>query len=293
MARILTGETVIVSTVPDETRSFPALTSLGGVPLDQTAQIRIGAFVGMSDDAILDMAATGGLTGINAAFSPFGATAFVGQGVDGDAGGFEVSFKDNDADFVSGEVISLLLQTQSGEFLIARFNGKLFQGQTETGLEPLQTLHLADAKPVTGNRIFPTGLTTAAAPPIGSYHSWITSFPAITDPDLRLAHADADGDGLSNFLEYATGGDPVTAGDSPACEIGPDGSGGMWVRFRRVSGLGAVRYTPQLSLAPATSWIDASPLVEPDPADASILRLQIVPPLDPFKFFRLLVETSD
>lgn len=286
----MSAETVIITTVPDETRPMAPLKSLGGIPLDETAQIRVGAFPGMSDDQLLDLAASGGLTQVSNAFSPFGVAASVGQGVDGEAGGFEISIRNTDAASLDGEVISLLLQTQNGEFLIARFNGRFFQAQTETGLEPFHSLHLADADLVTGSRVGSFNFFTSPTPTVGSYTTWLSGFPNITSPALKLPESDADGDGSSNFLEYATGGDPSSAGDPPACEILPDGNGGMWVRFRRVPGLGSARYAPQFSLDLQNPWLDAGQDVEPDPLNSEILLLQLAPPLEPARFFRLLVE---
>lgn len=286
----LSAETVIITTVPDETRPMEPLTSLGGIPLDETAQVRVGAFSGMSDDELLDLAADGGLTEVSAAFSPFGATASIGQGVDGEAGGFEISIRDTGAASLAGEVISLLLETQGGEFLIARFHGIFFQAQTETGLEPFHSLHLADADLITGSRIGSSKLSTSPAPEVGSYTTWLAGFASITNAALKLPGADADGDGRSNFLEYATGGNPASSGDAAACEILPDGAGGMWVRFRRVPGLGSVRYTPQFSPDLQSPWSEITQPVEPDPGNAAILRLQLAPPMTPAGFFRLLVE---
>jgi len=286
----LSAETVIITTVPDENRPMEPLTSLGGIPLNQTAQVRIGAFPDMSDDEILDLTSLGGLPAVSQSFSPFGASASIGQGVDGAVGSFEISIRDIGAASLDGEVISMLLQTQNGEFLIARFTDRLFQPQTATGLEPLQSLHLANAKLITGNRVGPSKLSTAPAPVVGSYTTWLAGFPSITNPALKLPQADADGDGRSNFLEYATGGNPTASGDAPACDILPDGTGGMWVRFHRLPGLGSVRYRPQFSVGLQSPWLETTLPVAPDPTNAAVLRLRLAPPLAPARFFRLLVE---
>jgi len=286
----LAAETVIITSVPEENRPLAPLTSLGGIPLDGTAQVRVGAFPGIDDDELLDLAATGGLPAVSGAFTPFGATASIGQGVDGAAGGFEISIRDTGAAAVDGEVISLLLQTQGGEFLIARFNGQFFEPQTETGLEPLHSLHLADADLITGSRLGSSELSTSPAPAVGSFTTWLAGFSSITNPALKLPDADADGDGRSNFLEYATGGNPTSSGDAPACEILPDGVGGMWVRFRRMPGLGPVRYTPQFSADLQSPWRGTALPVAADPGNPAILRLQLVPPMTPAGFFRMRVE---
>jgi hypothetical protein len=119
---------------------------------------------------------------ISQAFSPFGNAVSIGQGVDGTTGAVSLD----------GEVISLLVRTQSGEFLIACFNGQFFELHTETGLESLHSLHLADADQITGSRVGSSKLS-------------------------------------------------ISPGDAPACDILTDGSGGLWVRFRRLPGLGSVQ----------------------------------------------------
>jgi len=99
-----------------------------------------------------------------------------------------------------------------------------------------------------------------------------------------------DGDGRSNFLEYATGGNPTASGDALACDILTDATGGMWVRFRRLPGLGSVRYRPQFSVGLQSPWLETTLPVAPDPTNPAILRLRLAPPLAPARFSRLLVE---
>jgi len=129
----------------------------------------------------LDLAATGGLPAVSESFSAFGTAASIGQGVDGAAGGFEISIRDTGAASLDGEVISLLLQTQNGEFLIARFNGRFFQPQTATGLEPFHSLHLADADLITGSRVGRSKLSTVPAPAVGSFATWLAGKPNCRD----------------------------------------------------------------------------------------------------------------
>ncbi|MES2924096.1 MAG: hypothetical protein V4819_21270 [Verrucomicrobiota bacterium] len=288
----LLASTVVITTVPDVAHGLNPLTSLGGVPLAVGTQIRAGAFPGLSDDAILDLASQGGLTQVTAAFVPFGSSCSIGQGVDGAAGGFEISVKDSGSASWVNEAVSLLIQTSSGEFLIARFTGKVFEAETETGLEPFLTLHLADAKVLVGSRNGTAKLATSTAPDVGSYSTWLASFPGITDPALVPPGADADSDGRSNFLEYATGGNPALSGDAPACEILPADEGGLWVRFSRVPGLGTVRYSLQSSGDVVTPWKDTEIPIEPDPGNPALMRLRLAAPLSAHGFFRLIVESA-
>ncbi|RYD21422.1 MAG: hypothetical protein EOP88_11465 [Verrucomicrobiaceae bacterium] len=290
MSLPLAAGTVVVTSVPDETHSLPPLTSLDGIPLAQGTTVRVGAFPSLNDDQLLDLASQG-LGQVAAAFAPFGDSCTIGQGVNGATGGFEIAVKDSTpAAAWTGQTVSLLIQTAGGEFLVARFLGKTFEAESETGLEPLLCLHLADVKLIVGEQHGENSLATSTAPSVGSFETWMAGHGSITDPLLKSPDADADSDGRSNFLEYATGGDPASPDDPAACAITPDPEGGFWVRFNRVTGLGTVRYDLQASANMTGSWSTAEGTLQPDPENADTLRLRLVPPLQPALFFRLNVE---
>lgn len=290
MSLPLAAGTVVVTSVPDETHSLPPLTSLDGIPLAQGTTVRVGAFLSLTDDQVLDLASQG-LGQVAAAFAPFGDSCAIGQGVNGATGGFEIAVKDStSAAAWAGQTVSLLIQTAGGELLVARFPGKTFEAESETGLEPLLCLHLADAKVIVGEQHGENPLATSTAPSVGSFETWMASHGSITDPLLKSPDADADSDGRSNFLEYATGGDPASPDDPAACAITPDPEGGFWVRFNRVTGLGTVRYDLQASGNMTGSWTTAEGTLQPDPENTDTLRLRLAPPLQPALFFRLNVE---
>ncbi len=288
----LAAGTVVVTSVPDETRPLQPLGSLDGTPLSGEAEIRIGAFPGMDADALLDSAATGGLAAISAAFVPFGEPRRIGEGTADEEGSFEISVRQEIPDPGSplvGETISLLIR-QGEEILVARFPGENFEADPDTALEPVKSLHLSDARLVLGNRL---GTDKLAAGPVsaqGSYDLWIGGFPAISDPALQLPGADADGDGRSNFLEYATGGDPASPLDPPPCQLVREGAY-MWVKFRREPGLGTVGLSVESSASLAADWAEFSGTLEPDPGssggdDPGWFRMQVIPGTGP-AFFRL------
>lgn len=289
----LPAETVVITTVADAQHPLAPLTTLAGVALGGDTQIRLGAFPGLSDDELLDLASQGGLAQVSATMVPFGAACTIGQGVDGAAGGFEISVRQPDPGACSGQTISLLIQSPPGEFIVARFSGKAFEAPTDTGLEPLVSLHLSDAKIIVGSRFGSGNLATGTAPAVGSFESWLAGFPSITDPLLKLPGADADSDGWSNLLEYATGGNPAVAGGTPPCSILTDGEGGMWLRFKHVPGLGSIRYELQTSDALATPWAASAFPVEPDPGTPGFMRAHVASPLSANGFFRLSVESGD
>jgi hypothetical protein len=287
----LQAGTVVITSQQDETHSLQPLTALSGIPLGVGTQVRVGAFPGLSDDQVLDLAHQGTMQ-LSEQFIPFGSACSIGQGVEGAAGSFEIAVKDSgSAPAWAGQTISMLIQTAGGEFIVARFPGKIFELETATGLEPLLSLHLADAKVIVGNRLGSENLATAVAPSVGSFSTWLAGFPSIIDPALKFPHADADSDGRSNFLEYATGGNPASASDPAPCWISSDPSGSLWVRFSRVPGLGAIDYRLE-SGDLLTPWQETTGTVEPDPENTNTMRLQLPAPVSNSKFFRLMVESA-
>jgi hypothetical protein len=288
----LMAGTVVITSVPDEVHGLEPLTSLAGVPLAEGTGVWVGAFPGLSDNQLLDLASQGGLPQVTAAFVAFGDPRAIGQGVDGEAGEFEISVRDFGPATWVGETVSLLIQAADGEFLVARFEGTVFEVETDTGLEPLLSLHLADAKLVVGNRHGAAKLATSSAPAVGSYDTWLATFATITDPALKLPDADADSDGRSNFLEYATDGNPAVSGDPPPCGISSDDEGGLWVHFNRVPGLGSIRYSLESSGDLSEAWLETDGDIEPDPESPDIMRLRLAPPLSTNGFFRLKVAPA-
>jgi hypothetical protein len=300
MSPIMAG-TVVITSLPDESRPFVPLTSLGGVALGSGVVVKVGAFPGLSDDAILDVAAAGGFPQLAAAFQSFGGVQGIGDGVDGQAGNFEISVRQASPDPASpcvGEEVSLFITKDGGqEFLVARFKGKLFQVDPDTGLEPLLSLHLADAKVVVGNRYGAGSIATSPAPEAGSFSTWIGGFTNITAPDQRLPDADPDGDGRSNFLEYATGGDPGSSADSKPCQILSDGEGDFWIRFSRATGIGGISHQIETSGDLVSPWLPLDGNLVPDPgppasAGISWMKIRVPQPAGSVGFFRLGVTSA-
>ena len=298
MALPLNAGTVVVTSLPDAEHPVMPLASSDGLVLESGSEIRIGAFPGMSDDAILDASKSGGLTQVLAGFVSFGAVQQIGVGADGQAGRFEICVRQalGGTSSLVGQEISVLIRKGAGqEFLVARFKGKVFTADPDTGLEPLVSLHLAEAKIVAGDRYGKSLFSTAAAASAGSFGDWIGTFTGLEDPDDLLAGADPDGDGRSNFLEYATGGNPASGVDHAACVMGRDGSGPV-VRFSRAKGIGVVpviEWSPDL----VTPWVplEGTPQPDPDaPASDEIqwLKMRVPESVGPRGFFRLVTSSG-
>lgn len=292
--RPLIAGTVVLTSLPDDAQPLGPLTSLAGLPLGAGVTVRVGATPGISDDVLLDAAATGGFSAVESSFLPFGEPRTIGEGAADAAGAFEVALKQATAGSpLVGEEVTLLIEKNGGqEFLVARFKGRLFEADSDTGLEPLLSLHLADARIIVGNRYAGPRFATSPAPERGSYASWIAGFSGITDPAMKLPEADADGDGRSNFLEYVTAGNPDSGDDPPPCRIGRDKSGDVWVSFTRSVGLGGITHGIETSADLVTPWEILPGVPEPDPealAAGSLnwMRLRVPAPLPAKGFFRL------
>ena len=67
----LMAGTVLITSVPDSEHRLESLTSLDGISLAEDTQVFVGAFPGLSDDQVLDLASQGGLAQISSAFVPY------------------------------------------------------------------------------------------------------------------------------------------------------------------------------------------------------------------------------
>ena len=148
VASPLMAGTILITSLPDTTRPMAPLASLDGVALAPGSEVRIGAFPGMTDEAILSTARQSGFSGIETAFVTFGSAQAIGDGADGQAGTFEIAVRQTVAanSALAGDEISILVRKGTGqEFLAARFKGRTFIVVPVTGLEPLLSLHVAEA----------------------------------------------------------------------------------------------------------------------------------------------------
>ena len=122
------------------------------------------------------------------------------------------------------------------------------------------------------------------------YTSWAELFPTanLTDPD-----EDADGDGLTNFEEYAFGLDP-SAGSSVSPIIAPDRAAGTFTYTRRKQSLTLLSYTYQSSntLGGWAAFTPPVPVVSDNGDPVETITVTIPPALltEPELFLRVQVN---
>lgn len=131
-----------------------------------------------------------------------------------------------------------------------------------------------------------------------TYDIWLSEFfnPSEITAGLSDPDADPDGDGISNFMEYAWGTNPKVAnGPSPRLPVVVPGSeeGSITFRFTTDADLLDLSYVVQTSVD-LNEWenVDSSELVEVETNGSLVTyELEIPAPLaDPSKFYRVQVD---
>lgn len=112
-----------------------------------------------------------------------------------------------------------------------------------------------------------------------AWHGWLEAVPTtfaawqsatLTGVAQNGPTDDPDGDGLSNFLEYALGGDPVASGTAPTLRLEAAGSGQVdFVHPRRIEATGLVylleESTDGMNWVPAVGFVwQATTTAQPD-----------------------------
>jgi len=300
---LLPAHTVVITSLPDASRPLETLSSSDTLPLSLASEIKVGAFPGLSASDLVDAAASGGLANIENAFEQFGNTFNMGTGADANPGTFEIVVRETTTDAAvswNQESIALLITSAAtGEFMVAWFPTELFEVDSPTGLETTNSLHLADAQLVLGQNLAPFSFSSAPAPTRPSFDTWIAQFTSITDPSQRTLYADPDGDNRSNFLEYATGGNPAAPDLFAPTRIVFDTNDNAWFRVSVSAGLGLNRFQVESTANTMNSWLPVgdSPILDPSPPvpDSSIIWLRYPMPADQVsgEFFRLKVTPGN
>lgn len=298
MSQPVPASIVVISAVPDPLRPPAPLADSQQQALSVGSPVRVGAFPNLSGDDLLNLAKSGGYAAVAAAFVPFGQAGSIGAGVNSMPGRFEISVREENLSSnssLAGQPIHLLVGSNDGaEFLIARFPAHSFIADTVTGVEPLISLLLTDASLIVGTRHSSTQFATSPPPVTGSFADWIRNFPALATPEAQSPANDPDGDGRSNFIEYAFGGNPASGDDEGAPQLSKDQSGNFWLNFSRRQGVGPLQYFIESTANPALPWqildqpvsVDDSAAIEPG---MLLIKFPLPAPTGNPQFFRLRV----
>ena len=121
--------------------------------------------------------------------------------------------------------------------------------------------------------------TETASTPVPVPYAWLSAFPSLDgtgdDAYEALAHADSDGDGFPNWVEYAANSDPASGSDFLRCDIGTDPAGALSVTvFPETAREGYPRVLQGKVRLDDPVWTDLSA------------------PAEPYRFFRCIIRLS-
>jgi len=114
-----------------------------------------------------------------------------------------------------------------------------------------------------------------------AFEEWLGKFFDPGSPESDEA-ADPDGDGQSNLLEYAFGGDPRQPGAGPAPSLSLEADGRIRMVYQRKAGREDLRFRPFVSVD-LEQWQEPTVLgesVAPASGDRESVTLDLAPPFD-------------
>jgi len=170
--------------------------------------------------------------------------------------------------FNSTEAVYHLVLECSGLGTPAAKYNLSFTDQNSNGLSFSDLTYMTNARvgtvlfnnAYTGHAFLIDNLTFELTSPTG-YVSWVEAIPDLSDP---THHADPDGDGLENILEYIVGGDPKAASAAPIREPEISGTDRVFTFNRREQATADTTQTFQYSTDLET-WADLALTAPADP----------------------------
>jgi hypothetical protein len=269
------GFSLVVSSRPGSANPESRVLSASGLPLPAETRCQALALSG-------ELTPGCGATAAAALFVPFGNPVSLTQ-----PGTIEREIRRtlnaaNDQG-LNGQAIRLLfyngaMPSQASEWLLVEFPAAWFARDSALGLETQRSLHLANAVPLIGSRDA-QGQLRAALTPGPTFAEWIQAALPSAMPAARAAGEDPDGDGVSNFMEFAQGRNPSLreapstlllrhsprpgyfllgwqAADPPNAELFPEASDGL-APWAPVSGARTPATAPLgVTLLPGAIWME-------------------------------------
>lgn len=228
---------VVVSNLGSAGGGSTVLASSSGTPLQPGSLVCLGTFPGLAAAAIRELAEQGPAQ-LGTALVSFGASSSIGTGAQGTPGTIE--FTANQATPAGEEELYAVVLNgstagASTESLVLKL-GNTVPIDDASGLPGYLAVHLRHAEVVFGSATDSGFATAAAAGEPTGYDAWITAtLGAGASPDDLLPDADADGDGLSNFTEYAFGSEANSGASLAQVEI-IEVEGQLHARYLRRAG---------------------------------------------------------
>ncbi|MCW1922222.1 hypothetical protein OKA05_06635 [Luteolibacter arcticus] len=211
---------VVMSNLFSAEGSSTTLTDSSGALLASGSLVQLGTFPGLGEAGVAALALHGPVT-LMSGIDGFGSAFGVGAGAGNAEGRIEITANEA-VGIATGELYAVILNAPTVEAATEVLVLKLADSvpaDDASSLPGYLAVHLRDAEVVFGAQ-GAGGFSTQAATIPTSFDAWILGqLGEDSDPTLRSAGADADGDGLTNLLEYGLGS---LAGDSssrPRIEI--------------------------------------------------------------------------
>jgi len=211
---------VVVSNLSAAGSETAALTDSSGTPLAAGSIVQLGTFPGLDAAAITALAGQGPLALLEG-LTPFGPAFPIGTGAGNAAGQIEMTANQAVGATTGGLYAVVLNAPAAGaatEVLVLKLADSI-PADDASSLPGYLAVHLRDAELVFGSQ-GDSGFSTQAIVVPGAFDAWILAqLGAESDPADRDAGADADGDGLSNLLEYGLGSLAGDGSSRPRIEI--------------------------------------------------------------------------
>lgn len=256
------GSIVVVSNLEAAGVSSALLMDASETPLESGCLVRLVSFGDLTEAEIQELW-NDGVEALMSAAVPFGSATSVATGA-ADDGRIEFQLQQPLEEALYGLHIVVFNGPSVGasdELMVLSLPDGV-PADSVSGLDGYVAVHLDSAEVVVGGRSA-SGFTTTGYPggSVGAFATWIASaLGPEADPEDLLLTADADGDGLSNLIEYAIGSDPGSGVSSGGCEVGED----RMFRYLRRTDDPALFYQAEVSSDPeGVIWEDLTSEVVP------------------------------
>lgn len=215
-----TASNVVVSNFSQAGHEEGILMDSNHQPLPVGSLVQLGSFPGKTPEEIAALA-NSGATDLMAALVPFGQPVAIGAGSTSSAGTLEFTASSALQAGITGLHVVVLNASSveaATEWLVLKIKTPV-PADDPSGLPGYLAVHLRDSELVFGSATT-TGFATGTGVVEQGFTAWIAAqLGSGALPADLLPEADADGDGLSNLLEYAFGSSAKDGSSRAALEL--------------------------------------------------------------------------